>query len=222
MKLQHDLSNQRFGKWAVVDRFHGRKKSGVWWNVVCDCGTRSVVSTVNLLGGKSLSCGCGKETQGNLSTTREYNIWSKMRLRCYYELNPNYRYYGGIGTYVCQRWRDSFLAFLEDMGEALSKTHTLDRIETTGSYTCGKCDECKAEGQPLNCRWATKAEQSRNQRSNRFFTHDGKTLILKDWARLSGIPYLTLWNRLKNGMPFPDAISVPRYARKAITRSKQS
>jgi hypothetical protein len=47
-------------------------------------------------------------------------------------------------------------------------------------------------------------------------------MILKDWARESGIPYLTLWNRLKNGMPFADAISVGRYDRKAISRSKRS
>ncbi|MBC7771067.1 MAG: hypothetical protein H7210_01100 [Pyrinomonadaceae bacterium] len=96
----------------------------------------------------------------------------------------------------------------------------MDRINTHGHYTCGKCEECKANDAPANCRWATKAEQVRNQASNRYYTHDGKTLILKDWARLSGINYLTLWNRLNVGMAFADAISIKRYDRKAITRAK--
>ncbi len=159
--------------------------------------------------------------QRGLSTSREYSIWSKMRLRCYYELNSNFRFYGGVGIYVCQRWKDSFLAFLDDMGKAPSPKHTIDREETKGSYTCGKCDECKAKSQQLNCRWVTKAVQARNQKSNRYFTHEGKTLILKDWARLKGIPYLTLWNRLNTGMPFEKAISIRRYDRKAIRRAKQ-
>jgi hypothetical protein len=153
--------------------------------------------------------------QQGLSTSREYSIWSKMRLRCYYKLNPNYRHYGELGVYVCARWRDNFLAFLEDMSKPPTAKHTLDRIDTNGSYTCGKCEECVQTKQPANCRWATKGEQSRNQKSNRFYSHEGQTLILKDWARLKGIPYLTLWNRLKRGVPFAEAVAIKRYDRKA-------
>lgn len=160
------------------------------------------------------------KNQRGLSTTREYSIWSKMRLRCYYPLNSNYRHYGGRGIYVCERWRNSFLNFLEDMGKAPTKLHSLDREDTNKSYTCGKCDQCKAANEPANCRWVTKDIQDRNQRHCRHYTHDGKTMILKDWARKSGIPYLTLWNRLKTGMPFSDAISIKRYDRKAITLAK--
>jgi hypothetical protein len=158
--------------------------------------------------------------QHGLSTTREYSVWSKMRLRCYYPLSPNYKHYGALGTYVCHRWRDSFLSFLADMGVAPTTKHTLDRIDTHGSYTCGKCQECQAKKQPVNCRWVTKDVQHRNQKSNRYYTHDGKTLILKDWARLAGIPYLTLWNRLNTGVPFAEAIAAARYDRKRITRSR--
>src|SRR6185436_20334627 len=96
-----------------------------------------------------------------LSSTREYSIWARMLDRCYREAHDNYKYYGALGTYVCQRWRESVAAFIEDMGVSPAK-HTLDRINTNGHYTCGKCDECKSKDQPANCRWATKAEQSRN------------------------------------------------------------
>lgn len=132
-----------------------------------------------------------------------------MQLRCYSEVNPNYRFYGGAGIRVCQRWRDSFLAFFEDMGRVPSPKHTLDRIETTGNY------------EPGNCRWATKEVQSRNQKSNRFYTANGLTMILKDWARHVDIPYITLWNRLNVGIPFEKAIAIGRYDRAAITEAKR-
>lgn len=143
----------------------------------------------------------------SLSRTREGGIWRKMLDRCYRKKNHNYRYYGGLGTYVCRRWRESIMAFIEDMGNAPSVGHTLDRINTFGHYTCGRCDECQAKGQPANCRWATKAEQARNAKNNLWFTHDGKTLILKDWARLLGTPYVKLWLRLfRYDIPFAEAI----------------
>jgi hypothetical protein len=142
-----------------------------------------------------------------LSQTREYGIWSHMLDRCYRADNDNYPFYGGRGTYVCRRWRESVAAFVEDIGKAPSKGHTLDRVNTLGHYTCGHCDECKADGQPANCRWATKAEQSRNAKNNLWFTHDGKTLILKDWARLLGVSYHRLWLRIfRYGMSFEEAI----------------
>jgi len=154
-----------------------------------------------------------------LSRTREYAIWSKMLLRCYRENNDNYRWYGGRGTYVCRRWRESVAAFLEDMGEAPSGRHTLDRIDTLGHYTCGHCEECKENQQPANCRWATKSQQVRNAKNNLWYTHDGKTLILKDWARLLGLNYHTLWMRLFFcKMTFTEAISSTRRRR----RQKQS
>lgn len=214
------MTGWRFGKWIVLGRFTERR--GTWWNVRCDCGKASVVSSSNLRGGFSRSCGCVNVTQGWLSTTREYGIWAKMIRRCHCPANTNYRFYGGKGVFVCQRWRNSFDHFLTDMGDAPSPQHSLDRINTLGSYTCGKCEECQTNNYPLNCRWASKAEQARNQISNRYYTHDGKTLILKDWARLVGMSYSRLWYRLSVGMPFADAITLKGYDRKAITRAKQS
>lgn len=77
------------------------------------------------------------------------------------------------------------------------------------------------DGDPTNNRlsnlcWGTPAENAEDKKSqgkhgSRHYAHDGKTLILKDWARLSGIKYLTLWNRLNTGMPFAEAISTKRY-----------
>ncbi len=82
----------------------------------------------------------------------EYNAWVSMIARCE---NPN-RYgfvnYGGRGIRVCDRWRLSFLDFLSDVGPKPSPVHSLDRIDVDGNY------------EPLNVRWATRAEQRVNQR----------------------------------------------------------
>ena len=84
------------------------------------------------------------------SETREYAAWTAMRERCRNPKAHNYRWYGGRGIRVCERW-DSFENFLADMGER-PKGHSIDRKENDGDY------------EPGNCRWATKSEQSNNRR----------------------------------------------------------
>lgn len=214
-----NLMGCRFGNWVVIGATD-RKPSA--WQCRCDCGTASAVRAGHLVSGMSSSCGCARMKQGGLSTTREYKIWANMIKRCHDPRWRNWQFYGAMGIYVCERWRGSFQDFLADVGPAPSAKHTLDRADTKGSYTCGECSHCQRWRQPANCRWVTKAVQSRNQKSNRYYTHDGQTLILKDWARLTGIPYITLWNRLNTGMPFADAITVKRYDRKAIIEARQS
>jgi hypothetical protein len=73
-----------------------------------------------------------------------------MLSRCSQPSNKAYRYYGGRGVKVCDRWRH-FANFLADMGERPTGL-TIDRIDPHGDY------------EPGNCRWTTQAEQNRNQR----------------------------------------------------------
>ena len=213
-----DLVGKTFNELTVIKRAPNR--GCVMWECICSCGTVKVVAAKHLTSGATISCGCKYRTRAGLSMTREYDIWKKMLARCYNESNNNYRYYGAKGTRVCQRWRESAEAFIEDLRKSPSDEHTIDRKNTHGHYTCGKCDECVANGQPPNCRWVTRDVQHRNQRSNRRYTHNGKTLILKDWARLSGVDYHTLWGRIHSGVPFAEAISLGRYDRKGITKAK--
>lgn len=82
----------------------------------------------------------------------EYLAWSNMRRRCYSPTFTSYPWYGARGVTVCDRWRESFPAFLADVGPRPSPRHSLDRIDTAGPY------------EPGNCRWATKDVQQQNRR----------------------------------------------------------
>lgn len=120
-----------------------------------------------------------------------------MKLRC---SNPNtkgYSRYGGRGIQVCDRWRDSFSAFLADMGPRPSPRHSVERRNNDGNY------------EPDNCYWATDAEQTRNTRQNRNYTYNGRTMCLTDWARESGRPRSTLMQRLERGWTLEQAMFTP-------------
>jgi hypothetical protein len=74
-----------------------------------------------------------------------------MKERCNRRGNKAYKYYGGRGIKVCEKWSKSFQAFLSDVGERPSPSHTLDRIDNNGDY----CLE--------NCQWLTMIEQVAKQ-----------------------------------------------------------
>lgn len=103
--------------------------------------------------------------------------------RCLNKSCQDYPYYGGRGIKVCQRWLDSFDSFVQDMGLRPAGM-TLERKDNDGDYT------------PGNCKWATRKQQSGNQRRNVRITYDGRTLSLQGWSDLTGIPYGTLKARV--------------------------
>jgi hypothetical protein len=204
---KQDLSGQRFGYWTVLEWDALATCGKRYWICRCDCGQiRSIVANT-LFSGKSRSCGCSHYTRGRLSGTPEYNIWRAMINRCYRSTTNHFNHYGGRGICVCERYRNSFRAFLDDLGDRPRPGLSLDRINTLGNYSCGKCEQCQQNHWPCNIRWATSEQQVRNYASNLWFTHNGTTMILKDWAAHVGIKYSTLYKRVKDGWEFSRAIS---------------
>lgn len=93
----------------------------------------------------------GKKYKDDYCHTPEYRTWISMRSRCTNKKDNNYKFYGKKGVKVCKRW-DDFENFLSDMGRKPSPELTLDRRDPAGDY-------CKS-----NCRWITRAQNSRNTR----------------------------------------------------------
>lgn len=125
-----------------------------------------------------------------LSNTPEYVAWADMKRRCYDTAFKHYKDYGGRGITVCDTWRESFVAFLADMGIRPGPAYTLDRIDNMGNY------------EPGNCRWATRREQAGNRRHRRcskMLTFEGETFDMKEWASRTGIPYTAIQQRIRRG-----------------------
>jgi hypothetical protein len=79
-------------------------------------------------------------------------IWAGIIQRCENQNNPAYHRYGGAGISICRRWRESFNAFVMDIGERPTLGHSLDRFPNpSGNY------------EPGNVRWATQVQQCRNR-----------------------------------------------------------
>lgn len=203
-----DMTGQRFGSWTVEGRGGKDKHGQALWLCLCDCGNRSEVPGGRLRRGESRSCGCqkgaacaaanikhGASVRGRM--TSEYRAWSNMIDRCERPGNKQYADWGGRGIKVCVRWRESFAAFLEDMGPRPSPSHTIDRVDNDGDY------------EPGNCRWATRREQGLNKRNNRSITADGETLYLAEWARRLGTHPSTIISRIKLGWSERRAVTTP-------------
>lgn len=98
---------------------------------------------------------------------------------------------------MCDAWRESFEAFLADVGPRPSSAHSLERVNNDGHY------------EPCNCRWATHIEQQRNKRSTRWLTFKGERLPLSAWAKRIGMRRNTLDRRIRSGGSVEDALTTP-------------
>jgi hypothetical protein len=176
------------GRWTVLSLAPKRGRHR-YWLCRCACGTEREVLGASLSSGQSHSCGClrtERPRKHGLSSSREYKSWTQMKQRC---LNPGcerFKNYGGRGIRVCERWLRDFQRFLKDMGPR-PPDHSLHRIENDGDYT------------PENCKWATRKEQDRHRRSNRYVEFRGERLVMADWANRLGMSRGGLHSLLKNG-----------------------
>ena len=190
MAQKIDLTGNRYGRLVVLGRSPRRSEKDFHsqWACRCDCGNVVAVQSTNLQSGHTKSCGCYKKdrsTAHGRSGERLYEIYFKIKTRCYNPKDKHYDNYGGRGIVMCDEWGNDFQSFYNWAVEnGYSDELSIDRINGNGNY------------EPSNCRWATKKEQQNNTRRNRFFTLNGKTKTVAEWADETGINYNTLRARL--------------------------
>jgi len=168
-----DVVGQRYGRLVAIERVPDSGRTT--WRFRCDCGTEQNIRLDSVRRGQTQSCGClnleaasdtGRKTIVNAiaanrtngwpsrthgkSRTPIHRTWRAMLNRCYNQNVPEYRYYGGRGISVCERWHkfENFYADVGDRPNGLS----IDRINNDGNY------------EPGNVRWATRLQQARNRR----------------------------------------------------------
>jgi len=195
-----NLTGKKFARLHVLRPTH-RINKHIQWECRCECGNLTSVGSQDLREGHIKSCGCFKRDTPNRKThgaskTTTYNSFISMHQRCGSWGNCQDPDYISRGISVCERWRE-FAVFLADMGKKPSPEHSIDRIDNDGDYC------------PENCRWATRTEQARNRRSNRFIAHNGETLCIADWADKLGISRRTLNTRLNRGWSESKTLDTP-------------
>lgn len=197
-----NLTGRKFGRLTALG-FAGNRK----WVCQCECGTQKAINSQALKSGETRSCGClQKELAAKRLTkhgytsrkgcTPTYQSWACMIQRC---TNPNlrcYHRYGGRGIKVCERWRDSFKAFLSDMGKRPSKAHEIDRKDNDGNY------------EPGNCQWTTHRQNMSHTRRTRLITIAGRTQTMADWSRETGVDSATICTRLARGRTPEEALGL--------------
>lgn len=201
-KRAEESINEVFGRVRVL--YIVEKEVGKDTKVMCRCmcGNEKEIILNQLRRGRTQSCGClrrevmsKRQTTHGLSGTETYSAWNHMMDRCYNRLNDNYRYYGGRGIQVCERWF-RFENFLIDMGKKPIKL-TLERINTNGDYC------------PENCKWATMKEQNNNKRNNRLLSFRGVIMSVTKWAEKLGINSKTLQSRVNRGWTDERILTTP-------------
>lgn len=198
-----DLSGHRFGRLVAIEISGKNNSGGKTWRCICDCGEISLVNSDNLRRGVTKSCGCLKQERQRDANIKHgmygsgaHQSWMSMRQRCLNSKNRAYKNYGGRGILICKEW-DSFAVFHKDMGDR-PVGFEIDRINPNGNY------------EPMNCRWSTPLEQSRNQRKTIWVEINGVRKNLSEWAEIYGISYKTVMTRIHGmGWCATKAITTP-------------
>ncbi len=200
---REDLTGKTFGYWTVLGPSELKSSGRVHFYCRCVCGVERDVMADNLRSGISTSCSCKKieklvnlRRKHGLSSTKEYVMWHDMIRRCYDTSFKSYHNYGGRGIEVCERWKNSFESFYEDMG-LRPEGFEIDRIDNNGDYC------------PENCHYVSRKQNLRNKRVNRILSHSGESKTLTEWSEITGIAPVTLHCRIREGWSVSEALTLP-------------
>lgn len=189
-----ELKGQRFGRLYVIGLHYTDKKNGRVWLCMCRCGELCLKTSGRLRDKhvKEVSCGCArkdsirKAAEAGWKVTTKFSHPLKLKLkwlyrnmikRCHDPRDKRYSDYGGRGITVCEEWRqDRYTFYKWCIENGVKEELQIDRKNNDGPYS------------PENCKWSTRYEQANNTRTNKFYTWNGETKTIAQWARLSAHP----------------------------------
>ena len=119
--------------------------------------------------------------------------YNQMKRCCLDKNHRGYRFKGAKGIKICDRWRESFSNFLEDMGPRPSEEYSLVRLDKEKDFY------------KENCTWTHKTLQSE---SGKKIEYQGRKWTLSEWAKFLGVHYVTLYRRLNKGYPLEEVFNV--------------
>lgn len=201
----------------------GKRKITTRWECSCEnCGNTTFLQPSILSQGLIRHCEkCRPKRAKRQKTIKKrerhgkgegytYSSYSRMIARCCNSKHEAYPNYGGRGIIVCDRWLNSYLNFLEDMGERPNGMF-LDRIDNEKGYS------------PDNCKWSSRIEQNRNRRNTIFVDFKGEKRKLIElieeenryYASIGSnlrLDYQLIYSRLRAGWGIEEALNtqVPR------------
>ena len=162
MTRRMNLEGNVYGELTVISFSHTTESNRMSnYLCRCSCGVERVVSHGNLRSGHTTSCGCkrprGEDSarfvHGFPKTHKTYKSWCKIKERCYNKNCKDYATYGAKGVSLQDEFREDFLAFYAELGEAPNdgQRWSVDRIDHTKNYEKG------------NMKWSTDYQQARNK-----------------------------------------------------------
>lgn len=202
VNVKTDLTGEQVGLLKIIGFHHKGKNSLNYWECLCECGKVTVKAQSHLLekNNKVKSCGCiGKQTllealdkgrtKHRLANHPLYHTAYNIQQRTCNKNCSAYKDYGGRGVKLYPDWVGDvgvvrMIQFLENMPKPTEYVGVLsvDRMDNNGDYV------------PENLRWATKEQQSRNQRMRKINTsgvtgvcfHESRGCWIAYWHELSG------------------------------------
>lgn len=174
---------------AILEVWRDKDKGETMCKCLCDCGNEHITYLHKVRYGQVKSCGCkrGNRKHGE-HRHRLYRIWQAMKSRCSNPRTMNYKYYGGKGVKVDERWSDYSQFAIWAKSNGYKDRLTIDRIDPNGNYC------------PENCRWVTMKEQNNKHKSNLYQVHfRGDIYSLRDFTDIIGESYSKLQTQLQRG-----------------------
>jgi len=151
-----ELAGKKFHRLTVINYSHSHIQPSMQkraiWNVICDCGKEFQISTANLTGGQTKSCGCyiaELRKKGMIKLNPESAIEEQYRLtrgqakKRNKDFDLTYEQYKKIVINDCHYCgAEPYQKYSKVKNSKKIKLNGIDRINTKIGYTIDNCVPC--------------------------------------------------------------------------------